>query len=88
MWRHMEHKHPVNLANSKADFDQLCEKIVKLIAVDNSAFRFVDRPEFHALFPPNTRIPTRYHISDVVMPSMVDTLRTTIREVSFRIPNV
>ncbi|GMR38659.1 hypothetical protein PMAYCL1PPCAC_08854, partial [Pristionchus mayeri] len=72
LWRHMEHKHP------EGEFEEFCEKIIRLIAADNAAFRIVERPEFRDLFPPLTRMPTRYHLSKVVMPSMAETLRTTI----------
>ncbi|GMR48994.1 hypothetical protein PMAYCL1PPCAC_19189, partial [Pristionchus mayeri] len=80
LWRHMETKHPEELATSKADFDLFCEKIVRLIAADNAAFRIVERQEFRDLFPPHTRMPTRYHLSKVIMPSMIETLRATISQ--------
>ncbi|GMR54622.1 hypothetical protein PMAYCL1PPCAC_24817, partial [Pristionchus mayeri] len=80
LWRHMENKHPEALAASQETFDQFCEKIIRLIAADNSAFRIVERQEFRDIFPSHTRMPTRYHLSKVVMPKMVDTLRQTIRQ--------
>lgn len=79
----MKTEHKEVVAQTKAEFDRLSEKIVRLITADNSAFRIVDRPEFRDLFPPHTRIPSRYHLSKNVMPAMVDELRETIREVSF-----
>ncbi|GMT31988.1 hypothetical protein PFISCL1PPCAC_23285, partial [Pristionchus fissidentatus] len=81
LWRHKESKHSDALEVSKKDFDELCEKITRLVIVDNAAFRIVERPEFQALFPPSTRLPTRYHLSKVVMPSMVKKLRNTITEI-------
>ncbi|GMT14664.1 hypothetical protein PFISCL1PPCAC_5961, partial [Pristionchus fissidentatus] len=80
LWRHMEGKHSDALASSKMDFDELCKKITRLVTVDNAAFRIVERPEFQALFPPSTRLPTCYHLAKVAMPSMVEKLRETIRE--------
>ncbi|GMS93774.1 hypothetical protein PENTCL1PPCAC_15949, partial [Pristionchus entomophagus] len=79
LWRHMESKHPTDLAKSKSDFDQLSEKIVRFVTVENISVRVVDRPEFHALFPPNTRMPSRHHLSNVVMPSMVKKMKETIQ---------
>lgn len=75
--------HPGVVTDSQAEFDELCEKIIRLITVENTAFRIVDRPEFHALLPANTRIPTRYHLCKNVMPKMVEDLREIIRQVSY-----
>ncbi|GMR62915.1 hypothetical protein PMAYCL1PPCAC_33110 [Pristionchus mayeri] len=78
LWRHLEQKHPYCLTTSQAEFDQLCEKILRLCTLDKLLERIIDRPEFHALFPSSTRIPTRYHLLKVVKPSMEAALREAL----------
>lgn len=83
--RHLDAKHPAEFATTQGDFKILCEKIVRFVTVQNTSFRMVESPEFKDLFPSSTRMPSRFHLSDVVLPSMVETLRETILEVSFHV---
>lgn len=80
--RHLDAKHPVQFGSAQDQFTDFCEKIVRFITIENASFRMVESPDFKALFPSSTRLPTRYHLSNVAMPSMVDTLKETIRQVS------